>query len=181
MKMVSLERGISLRLADVQDQAEWNRAVEEVNWMIISCLVSTGHPKGRKWEMKSFGFSLETVLLRFEFVGSPNEVTPSEKRRWLAQDLINTTSTQFGSVIISLSVLCKALPQARCEREGDRSRWGRPKWTTHNRHEFWPQKLGRSSWSFGWGVSQRSSNGRMVIILGEETQARRHDDRNCAL
>lgn len=137
-----------------------------VNRIIISCLVSTGHPKGRKWEMKSFGFSSETVLLRFEFVGSPNEVTPSEKRGWLTQDLINTTSAQFGSVIISLSVLCKALPQARCEREGDRSRWGRPKWTTHRRHEFWPQKLGRSSWSFGWGVSQRSSNGRMVIILG---------------
>lgn len=29
MKMVSLERGISLHLAEVQDQAEWNRAVEE--------------------------------------------------------------------------------------------------------------------------------------------------------
>lgn len=91
---------------------------------------------------------------------------PNEKCRWLTPDLINTTSTQFGAVIISLSVLCKALPQARCEREGDRRMWGRPKWTTYKRHEFWPQKLGRSSWSFGWGVSQRSSNGRMAIILG---------------
>lgn len=72
MKMVSFKKGISLLLAEVQDQAEWNRAVEEINWMIIPCLVSTGHPKRRKLETKSFGFSLETVLLQFDFVGSPN-------------------------------------------------------------------------------------------------------------
>lgn len=38
MEMVSLKKGISQLLADVQDQAEWNGDVEEVTWMIISPL-----------------------------------------------------------------------------------------------------------------------------------------------
>lgn len=129
-----------------------NRVIEEINWMIISCPVSIWHRKGRKLKMKRLGFSLEMILLRFDFAGSANEAMPRGK--WFSE--------QFPS-------LCKSLPQARWEFEGDRRTWRRQKWT--NTQKEWilapgiGEDLSEKALEEGW-VRYACKKGRVDIIPG---------------
>lgn len=107
-------------------------------------------------------------------------------RRLGPGDLINTAST-LGLMhwAFPLSVLCKAVPQARWECEGDRRMWGRRHWRNAPKRWILALGTGRSSCE-GWRSGQESeSQAEMeewgIIPGGRKYWVQRHGDGKRAL